>query len=359
MRGLLATLPAVRPATQVEHFATDKPEGNGMPGRLGAGMRLAQGLRSRLREDQPRLVHLCCGSDSGGWGLREATVHAELVARHGVPYIVHLHASGLDEFWRRRPIERPALRRLFEHAAAVATLSRGEEQRLLDRGVRPASTAVLRNGVEIGPAEPPHLTPPTDGAPLRLVLVGAVCDRKGIEDLLDALPRVRAARGALATVDVIGPSAVGAARLQRWSERGRNCGLRFTGPLAPDAVRQRLLECDGLVLPSRAEGQPFALLEAMALRRPVLATATGAVAELLDGGAGELVPPRDPEALAEAIVRWLDSPDRRGALADAGWQRVRERHALEHTTAAVAELWESVLSGRATATADASLGAIS
>ena len=343
VRGVLGTLPSVRPDLRVGHFATDKPPASSLSGRLDAGLRVAQGLRERLRQDRPSLVHLCCGSDESGWGLREAAVHAELIARHGVPRVVHLHASGLDTFWERSPLERPALRRMLGQADAVALLSSGSASRLLARGVRPRRVAVLRNGVAIGPATLPRTAAPSLDEPLRLVLVGAVCERKGIEDLLQALARVRSRRGAVVTVDVIGPSAVDAKRLQRWGERGRTCGLRLLGPLPPDEVARRLGDAHGLVLPSRAEGQPFALLEAMARQRPVLACDVGAVGELLADGAGELVPAADPDALAEALIRWIDSPERRQELAERGWRRVRERHALDVTVEAVAQLWDSLV----------------
>jgi glycosyltransferase involved in cell wall biosynthesis len=73
---------------------------------------------------------------------------------------------------------------------------------------------------------------------------------------------------------------------------------------------QLMASAAAFVLPSRHEGSPFVVLEAMALERPIVATAVGGVVDLLDGGAaGRLVPPEDPVALARALAELVASPD--------------------------------------------------
>ena len=84
-----------------------------------------------------------------------------------------------------------------------------------------------------------------------------------------------------------------------------------------------LAALDVVVLPSRTEGLPQSLLEAMALGRPVVASAVGAVPDALDhGGAGLLVPPEDPGALRAALARLLNDADLARRLAAAAHERV-------------------------------------
>jgi len=96
---------------------------------------------------------------------------------------------------------------------------------------------------------------------------------------------------------------------------------------------------DVVVCPSRFEGLPRALLEAMGLGRAVVGTAVDGIAELIrDGVDGLLVPARDPEALAGAIARLVADPALRARLGDAAARRVREdygaaRMAREHEAA--------------------------
>ncbi len=114
-------------------------------------------------------------------------------------------------------------------------------------------------------------------------------------------------------------------------ERARREDLRgrviFTGHL--DDPRPALAAMDIFVLPSLNEGQGRAAVEAMAAGLPVIASEVGGLPEVLDGGgAGLLVPPGDPAALAAALDELLSSPARRAALAEAGRRRV-SRYGLE------------------------------
>src|SRR5205823_7010869 len=99
--------------------------------------------------------------------------------------------------------------------------------------------------------------------------------------------------------------------------------VRFTGALAD--VRVPLAAMDVFVLPSHAEGMSNALLEAMAARRPVVATAVGGTHEVLDGGAGVLVPPGNPGRLASEIMKLLADPARAARLGEAARRRVEQR----------------------------------
>ena len=98
---------------------------------------------------------------------------------------------------------------------------------------------------------------------------------------------------------------------------------------------------DVLVIPSRWESVPKILLEAMWLRRPVLATRVGDIAEILDETAGVLVEPDDPTALAEAISRLLSDRKLRETLGDAAHQRIVERGlTLDASLRAYEEIYE-------------------
>ncbi|MBF8272642.1 MAG: hypothetical protein HW380_1747 [Magnetococcales bacterium] len=97
-----------------------------------------------------------------------------------------------------------------------------------------------------------------------------------------------------------------------------------------DDVAQLLRCLDLFVLPSQAEGTPLTILEAMATGLPVVATRVGGVADLVqEGHTGTLVPPSDPEALAQAILRHLHDPQWSKNLGVAGRKRVMALHSLE------------------------------
>jgi glycosyltransferase involved in cell wall biosynthesis len=98
-----------------------------------------------------------------------------------------------------------------------------------------------------------------------------------------------------------------------------------------------------VALPSTTEGLPIVLLEAMARARPVVATPVGGVPELVaDGETGLIVPPDDPKALADALLRLLGDRGFAQRLGDAGRERVRSAFSADAQESRILELYEEV-----------------
>jgi glycosyltransferase involved in cell wall biosynthesis len=100
-----------------------------------------------------------------------------------------------------------------------------------------------------------------------------------------------------------------------------------------------------VVNPADVEGLPIALLEAMSLGKPVVATAVGGVPDVIeDGVEGLLVAPADPEALATGVDRLLGEPDLRHRLGEAARTAVASRHGLGPMVREVEKVYEEILS---------------
>lgn len=113
-----------------------------------------------------------------------------------------------------------------------------------------------------------------------------------------------------------------------------------------ERARDHLAGFDVFVLPSRLEGFPVTIMEAMLAGVAVVATDVGSVREsVVDGVNGRVVAPEDPAALAAAITDVLGDEDRRRAMGLAGRERAEARFTLEATVAAYESLYERVLSG--------------
>jgi glycosyltransferase involved in cell wall biosynthesis len=154
-------------------------------------------------------------------------------------------------------------------------------------------------------------------------LVGEVGRRKGQDILLETAARLRSRHPAVVYL-VVGEGEGDAALQQESHRRGLDDGtVRFLG--FREDIPDILIDTDVLVLPSRSEGFPNALLEGMAMACPVVATRVDGIPELVrDGETGTLVAAGDVEAFTAALARLLDDPAQRRAWGEAGRRRARE-----------------------------------
>jgi glycosyltransferase involved in cell wall biosynthesis len=120
---------------------------------------------------------------------------------------------------------------------------------------------------------------------------------------------------------------------------GLGQATRFVGQLPLAELRRLYLEADALCLPSYREGLPLAVLEAMAMGLPVVASRVGAVPDVVvDGVTGILVRPGDVDALRSALSLLADDPEWAGALGEAG----RAAIAKSASVAAIAARWHEL-----------------
>jgi glycosyltransferase involved in cell wall biosynthesis len=134
-------------------------------------------------------------------------------------------------------------------------------------------------------------------------------------------------------------------------ERARRLGMAdqvtFTGRLPHEVTLKIVSEVDLFVLPSLYEGMPNALLEAMALGRPVVASAVdGCMDVIVDGESGLLIPPSDIDSLAEAMIRLLRDDALRERLGRAARTRVESEFTVQRMVKRLTGIYEDLLSTR-------------
>jgi glycosyltransferase involved in cell wall biosynthesis len=115
--------------------------------------------------------------------------------------------------------------------------------------------------------------------------------------------------------------------------------FEFRGWIDPAQKRDLLAASDILVLPSRIEGMPNVLLEAMAAARAVISTTVGCIPDLVDNGMqGYLVPPDDVDALGQALTTLVKNSDLRQAMGLAGRQKILTSHLIDNAWKRIARL---------------------
>jgi glycosyltransferase involved in cell wall biosynthesis len=293
----------------------------GVRARLTSFPRSLAAFRRALRAQRPDLVHV-----NGRLALPEA-----MVARAaGLPVATYIHDDAL-------PGVRGALGRVVPWIASRSVMGVSTAQaESLRLGRRRA--AVVHPSPQVTEAE--RVERPA-GATLVVGTIGVLSPRKGTDLFVDMAYRLRAA-GVDCELRIAG--GLEQSYLAEWGraqvERGAGAGVRWLGQT--DVARE-LREWDVAVAPSRADPFPLAVLEAMAAGVAVVGCAVEGIPEQLADGAGVLVAPGDPGALAEAVAGLLADPERRAAIAATGQRRVRAHFTLERTVAALENAWRAAL----------------
>lgn len=286
-------------------------------------------LLERLRATPVAHLHAHFGTNSAEIALLTRLLGgpAYSFTAHGTEEIDRGLALGLDE--------------KVSHAAFAVAVSDFTRSQLF-RYVKAADwskIAVVHCGLEqsfYGGDTPPVSSPD------RLVCVGRISAEKGHLILIEALARaVQAGRNC--RVVLVGDGEMRSLVERRAAELGMADRVEITGWVSSGRVREEILAARALVLPSFLEGLPVVLMEAMALRRPVIASGVAGIPELVLGHqTGWLVPPGNVASLTSAIIECIDMPDielRR--MAEAAYARVIDRHAIDREAAKLAWLFSS------------------
>ncbi len=301
-----------------------------------------RGLRHILRTESIDVVHTHGGVAGffGRWAAWQVKTQVVVHTLHGIHYLHY-----------RNPI----LKRVFIHLEK--DFSRFTDRLVLvsDEDRRAAAKfrlapegkmVVIKNGVDLR-----GLPPPEDSRQRRREIgleaagpiVGTVSRlhrQKGVAYLVRAAALMKDRIPGLKVVCVGGGPLE--ARMRRLVARlGLQDTVRLVGETS-EALKH-LAALDVFVLPSLWEGLPFVLIEAAALRKPIIATAVEGNREVItDEETGLLVPARDPRALAEAVIRVINEPNLATRLGQAAARLIPPRFALSRMIRETEELYLSV-----------------
>ncbi len=196
--------------------------------------------------------------------------------------------------------------------------------------------SVVRLGVDVGRFAPTAGGATANPDPVGVLCVGRLVERKDQAALLEAI----VGSDVRLTLAGDGPEREGLEGLAK--RLGISDRVEFTGVVGQDEVLDLYRGADVFCLPSRSEGLPAVLIEAMACGLPVVATRIDAVGELVsDSEDGLLVEPGDSGALGAALQRLAADPGLRARLGEAGRETVRDRHDLDRQAAQLYELFGS------------------
>jgi len=299
----------------------------------GSDVRFAPGIGAEIRDGRWDVVHV------QGIHTFVAPLAMFGALRAGIPFVVTFHTGGHPSRLRRwiRPVQWLALRPLLVRADRLIAVSRFEEE-LFRTGLRlaPSRFVVIPNGAEIA------LEPSSNGVapdPDLIVSVGRLERYKGHHRLIAAMPYLAEIRPA-ARLRIVGDGPYRASLIEMATSLGVSDRVEIA-PIRSDdraALGNLLASAGAVALLSDYEAHPVAVLEALAVGRPVLVADTSGLAEIAaDGLATAIDPDAPPADTARALAELAVLPTGSGAALPT-WS---------DTTARLAELYRRAAIGRA------------
>jgi colanic acid/amylovoran biosynthesis glycosyltransferase len=260
----------------------------------------------------------------------------------GIPYSFTAHGPEEFDQWPNIGLAEKIRHCVF--VVAISSYGRSQLYRSVDQhhwrkvqvvhcGLEPAAFAAGND----------HTT-----AAQRFVCVGRLCEQKGHLLLVEAA-RLLAARGEDFELVLAGDGEMRADIEALIRHHNLQARIRITGWINDQQVREEILAARALVLPSLAEGLPVVIMEAMALRRPVISTFVAGIPELVQCGEhGWLVPAGDVLALADTMLKCLHMPaETLARMGEAAQKRAYTRHSVDLEAGKLVKLFEAaIIEGR-------------
>lgn len=294
--------------------------------------------------------------------LRDLKAAAQFVSAHQIEVLL-AHMSGANNFavWLSRLAKTPAVLRAHAHTVhfhwrmahhVIAVSEQTRRYHITHNLVPPSRISTVHGFVD-----PARLIVPDKGArqavraelglspsEFAVGVIGNIIPRKGQIYLIRALPKVvaRYPQVRVLLVGVVHPQRYGE-QIRREAERlGVSTHVLWLGERKD--VPRLLQAIDLYALPTLSDMLPMAMLEAMWAERPVLATYAGGIPEAItDGVEGWLLPPKDPDALANALMEIIQNPDERARRAHNAHQRVLESFTVQPQVAKIEAILQQVV----------------
>ncbi len=274
-----------------------------------------------------------------------------------VPVVHTFHALGTVKQRHQgakdtSPPQRVRIERaVARDAARIVATCTDEVVELAALGVRRTEVTVVPCGVDVAhfrPDGPPSAAAPRRTYRHRLLVVGRLVERKGVDDVIRALALVPNAELVVAG----GPDASvvdGDPEVQRLrkvaADRGVGERVTFIGRVGREDLPALFRSADVVVCVPWYEPFGIVPLEAMACAVPVVASAVGGLVDtVVDGATGDLVPPRRPDVLAGTLRQLLGDPIRREGYGQAGVDRARVRYNWDRIASDTELVYAAVLS---------------
>lgn len=252
-------------------------------------------LIATLAHKRPELVHIHISSNIGFW---QRATYAKITHLMRSPYILHMHGGEFKEFYEKStPSKKKIIHTALNQAKAIIVLSAGWKK-YFESIQKDSKYYVLPNSINMKAIEK-YTLKKDKSSKFKVLFVGRVERKKGIYELLEAISKSRIPNLEL---DIIGPVMETKSDIDAYVKKLKiEKKVRFHGAIVSDDRLKYFSQSDVFILPSYWEAFPISILEGMAFGLPIIATAVGAIPEVVKKENGIIIPPKNVNAIVKAL----------------------------------------------------------
>lgn len=282
---------------------------------------------------RPDVVHL---TTSGGLGAVRDLLITGTARLCRIPVVYHIRFGRVPAIAASRTLEWRLLAQVIRMASAVVAITPATLETIA-HSLPAARVEYVPNPVDCSQLPPPASG---DGDRRCALYLGCIVPGKGVEELVRAWARLGSTGWEMLLAGSGDP-----AYEQDLARRFAPRNLRFLGELPHEKAMELMAHCDLFILPSHTEGFPNVILEAMALGKAIIATTVGAIPDMLAGGCGLLIEPRDVDGLKGALRRLMQDDRLRSEYGRRARDKAWREYAADAVFARYCGIWRSVANG--------------
>lgn len=300
-------------------------------------------LKQNIKKNKPDVIHL---TSSASLALIKDYFLIKLAKKNKIPVVMHWRFGRIPELAGSRNWEWKLLCRIIKASNTSIVIDTLSYECLTTAGIKNLIRIPNPLGLDVEEHMTRNTEKHTDKKPGSIIYAGHLMKRKGLFELVEACSR-------LPIVDELilaGPFDNGVRNELKCLANKRDQGLwlKIPGSLDKERVCELMHSSSLLALPSYTEGFPNVILEAMAMRCPIIATDVGAIPEMLsvtsEKPCGICVPVGDVEKLKEAILSLLEHPEEANQMGNNGIERVMNNYSFTEVVKQYESVWEKVYS---------------
>ena len=286
-------------------------------------------LKKQIRKNPPDVVHI---TTSGGLGFWRDLLLLNELKRKGIPSVYHIHfGRSVDYKAKNGRCWRQLVQAVSIADAAITIDNRSYEI------LKPFANKIENIN---NPIDTKKFINYKRDDTNKIIYIGWLIKTKGIEELLEAFQAFNTRRENKYILELVGPGDKDyISELKKIYDFSH---VNVTGEIPHDSAMERLAEAGVFVLPSYTEGFPNVILEAMALKKCIIATKVGAIPEMLKDGAGILIESKSVDSIINALNHACESEMVRQTYGEKAYERVCQ-YDIEKTYISYKHLWEECI----------------